>query len=266
VVAAGHSKWANIKHRKARVDAERMKAFAKFGRLIAAAAKVGGTDIGTNFRLADIVASARSANMPKTLIDNAIKRGGDPSSGSSEELWYEGTGPSGAAVMVQCFSDSKNRTRDSVRSAFTKNGGTLGGSGSVAFAFDTRGEVVIAANQEIDEDSLLADALDAGADDVEWGESLDLVSAEGEDPKIIPTATVLVTPTALLTVESAMKDAKWRVLSAEVVRRPNATVALTGEDAAAFQGLIEAIEGADDVEAVFHNAELPPDEDDNERA
>ena len=246
---AGHSKWANIKHRKARADSARMKAFSKTSRLITAAAKVGGTDLEANPRLADIVAAARAINMPKALIDGAIKRGGDPDSAATEELWYEGTGQKGFAIVAQCFSDNKNRTRDLVRSAFTKHGGAF--KSGVSFMFEERGEVTVVADPA-KEDALLSTALEAGAEDVEWTETMDMRTDEVVDAAVVITATDGVSA-----MEDALKAAGWYVVASGPVRRPTSTVELPEEDVEPARALLAAIEEVDGVEAVFHNVDLP---------
>jgi len=255
-VLAGHSKWANIKHKKARADETRMKAFSKTSRLLTAATKVGGPLLEDNPRLADIVASARAINMPKALIDGAIKRGSDPDTDSIEELWYEGTGPEGCAIVVQCFSDNKNRTRDLVRSAFTKQEGSFGAT--VGFLFEARGEVVVVAEPE-QEDEVLAVGMDAGADDVEWGTAMD-VRVDEE----VSAATVIVDPADAAAAEEAFCRAGWHVLSAGTGRHPSAMVEIPEDKRSAAMALLGAIEEVDGVENVFHNCDFGDEDEDGD--
>lgn len=247
---AGHSKWANTKHRKARVDGARMKAFSRFVRLITAAAKSNDSSLD------DLMASARAVNMPKAAIEKAVARGRDPSVGAVEELIYEGTGPEGAALMIQCFSDNKNRTRDLVRAVFNKNEATFGTS--VAFMFDTRGEVVVVANPD-DEERLMEACLDAGADDIEWGETIDVRTDD-----TVTAATVLCEPLGLAAVEAALKST-WHIVSAAVARRPTSTVELSENASSIVSHILEGLDAVEGVENVFHNC-IMSDEQIEERA
>src|SRR5690554_5215494 len=163
---AGHSKWANIKHRKGKQDAARGKIFTKFGKALAVAAKEGGSDPENNAKLRDIIAKAKSQNMPNDNIERAIKKGAGELGGNNyEEIIYEGYGPGGVAVIVEALTDNKNRTAGDVRYIFDKNGGNLGTTGCVAFLFERKGQIMIEKNDDIDEEELMMTALEAGAED-----------------------------------------------------------------------------------------------------
>ncbi len=236
---SGHSKWANIKHKKAAQDAKRGKAFTRLIKEISVAAKMGGGDAGSNPRLRLAIDKAQEQNMPKDNIERAIKRGtGDLEGVSYEEIRYEGYGIGGAAVMVDCLTDNRARTVADVRHAFTKHGGNLGTDGSVAFLFKHCGQFVFAPG--IDEDKLMEAALEAGAEDVLTNDdgSLEVISA----------------PTEFLAVRKALEQAGFKSELAEVTMKPVNETAMPGDDGAKMQRLLDALEGLDDVQDVYTTA------------
>ena len=236
---AGHSKWANIKHRKAAADAKRGKIFTRLIKEIAVAAKLGGTDTSGNPRLRLAVDKALDNNMPKDTIERAIKRGGGELDGASyEEVRYEGYGINGAAVMVECLTDNRTRTAGEIRHAFAKHGGNLGQDGSVAFLFRHCGQLVFAPGT--DEDALMEAALEAGAEDV-------LTNEDG-------SLEVITDPGSFLAVREALGQAGFGAELAEVTYKPSTEVDFTGEDAARMQKLLDAFEALDDVQEVYTNA------------
>ena len=235
---AGHSKWANIRFRKGVQDAKRGKVFTKLIREITIAARVGGGDVSHNPRLRLAIDRALAQNMPKDNIERAIKRGtGELEGAHYEEIQYEGYGPSGAAVLVACTTDNRNRTAGEVRHAFSKHGGNLGAEGSVAYLFEKRGVLVF---PDGDEDALLEAALDSGADDIA------IVEGEGIE--------VLTSPEKVFGVREGLVERGFTPSSAETVIRPLTDVALAGEDAERVMKLLEALEDLDDVQTVYTNA------------
>ncbi len=236
---AGHSKWANIQHRKGRQDAKRGKIFTRLIKEITVAARMGGGDPNMNPRLRLAVDKATEQNMPKDNIERAIKRGtGDLDGVNYEEMRYEGYGIGGAAVLVDCLSDNRTRTVADVRHAFTKFGGNLGTDGSVAFLFRHCGQLVFAPGTP--EDRLLECALEAGAEDVVTNDdgSLEVITAPPEFPA----------------VKASLEKAGLRAEVAEVTMKPVSETALAGEDAARMQKLLDALESLDDVQEVYTTA------------
>ncbi len=239
---AGHSKWANIQHRKKAQDAKRGKIFTKLIREITVAARIGGPDPEANPRLRLAVDRALSANMPKDTIERAIKRGAGAQEGEAyEEVRYEGYGPGGVAVMVDCMTDNRNRTVAEVRHAFTKMGGNLGTSGSVAYLFKEQG--VLGYPAGVDEDALMEAALEAGAEDV--------VGAEDGSMEVITA------PKEFIAVKEAMIAAGFDPEYAEVTMRPETTVELNADQAEKMLRLQDMLEDLDDVQRVYSNAEIP---------
>ena len=238
---AGHSKWANIKHKKAKQDQARGKLFTRLSKDITLAAKQGGGDPDTNFRLRLAVNAAKAANMPNDTIDKAIKRGTGALGGQNlEEVVYEGYGPGGVAILVNALTDNRNRTAGEVRFIFSKNGGNLGTDGCVAWTFDRQGVILAENPNGISEDDILMAALDAGATDVEIDEEVE----------------VLMEPDKLEAVEKALADIGLSVTDAEVVMQPQNTVDVDGDDQEKLEKLLDALEDNDDVQSVFHNANL----------
>jgi YebC/PmpR family DNA-binding regulatory protein len=236
---AGHSKWANIKHRKAAADAKKGKVFTRLIKEITVAAKLGGGDPGTNPRLRLAMDKAREANMAKDSVQNAIKRGSGQLDGVSyEEVRYEGYGVGGAAVMVSCLTDNRIRTVAEVRHAFTKNGGNLGSDGSVAFLFKHCGQFVYPPGA--DEERIMDAALAAGAEDV----------IKNDDGSI----EVICAPADFGAVKAGLEKAALKAELAELVMKPTNESALEGDDAARMRRLLEALEGLDDVQDVYTTA------------
>lgn len=236
---AGHSKWANIKHKKAATDAKRGKIFTRLIKEITVAAKLGGGDISCNPRLRLAVDKAYENNMPKDNVERAIKRGtGDLEGVNYEELRYEGYGPAGVAVMVDCLTDNKTRTVADVRHAFSKHGGNLGTDGSVAFLFKHCGQMLFAPGT--DEDKLMEAALEAGAEDV----------VTNDDGSI----EVVTDPYEFAAVKEALAKAGLQPELGEVTMKPASDNELTGDDAVKMQKLLDALESLDDVQEVYTTA------------
>ena len=241
---AGHSKWANIQHRKKAQDAKRGKAFTKLIREITVAARMGGGDAAANPRLRAAIDAALSANMPKDTIDRAVKRGAGGQEGQNlEEIRYEGYGPSGVAVMVDCMTDNRNRTVADVRHAFTKCGGNLGTDGSVAFLFSKVGQLSYPTGA--DEDQIMEAALESGAEDV-------VTNDDG-------SVDVLTKPEDFSSVKQAMVESGLKPEQAEVTMRAITNTLLGVEGAGKMVKLLDLLEDLDDVQKVYSNADIPDD-------
>ena len=233
---AGHSKWANIKHKKAATDAKRGKIFTRLIKEITVASKMGGGDASINPRLRLAMDKAFDANMPKDTVERAVKRGcGELENVNYEEIRYEGYGIAGAAVMVDCLTDNKVRTVADVRHAFSKFGGNMGTDGCVAFQFKHCGQLLFAPG--FDEDALMEAALEAGADDV-------LTHEDGSIEVITP-------PYALHTIKQALEVAGFKAEFGEVSMKPENEIELVGDDAIKMQKLLDALESLDDVQEVY---------------
>jgi YebC/PmpR family DNA-binding regulatory protein len=241
---AGHSKWANIKHRKGAQDAKRGKVFTKLIKEIITAARIGGGDIDANPRLRSAVIAAKAENMPKDNWERAIKKGtGELEGVNYEEATYEGYGPGGAAIYVDALTDNKNRAVSEIRHALTKHGGNMGENGCVAYMFDKKGYLVIE-KSAADEDTLMEVALDAGAEDVrEDGSNFEVISA-AEDFEA---------------VKAAVDSADIATIAAEVTMLPQTMTPVDGEAAQKLIKLIDALEDCDDVQKVYTNADIPDD-------
>ncbi len=237
---AGHSKWANIQHRKGKQDKIRAKVFSKLSKEITVAAKMGDPDPDKNPRLRLAVKEAKSNSVPKDVIERAIKKAIGGEAENYEEIRYEGYGPNGVAVIVEAMTDNRNRTASSVRSLFAKHGGNLGETGSVAFMFERKGEISYAADVG-DADTVMMAAIEAGAEDVES-------SDEGH--------VVWCGDTDLTEVSAALEESLGDSLSAKLVWRPATTTDLGLEDAQKLMKLIEALEDDDDVQTVTANFEI----------
>ena len=238
---SGHSKFANIKHKKEKNDAAKGKIFTILGREIAVAVKEGGPDPNNNFKLAQVIAKAKSNNMPNDTIERGIKKAaGDVGNVNYEYVTYEGYGPSGIAIIVDALTDNKNRTAANVRSAFTKGNGNIGTPGCVSFMFDKKGQIIIDKEEyEADADELMMTALDAGAEDF----------SEEED-----SYEILTDPDGLEEVKKALEDAGIPLASAEVTMIPQNYVDLTDETAIKnLQKTLDLLHDDDDVQAVYHN-------------
>ncbi len=235
---AGHSKWANIKFRKAAQDAKRGKVFTKLIKEITVSARIGGSDADANPRLRAAIDKALSSNMTRDTIERAVKRGAGELEGAEiEEIRYEGYGPGGVAVLVETATDNRNRTVSEVRHAFSKHGGNLGTDGSVAYLFSKIGSIVFSGDQ--DEEQIMEIALDAGADDIE------------SDDGVIEVVTP---PESFHQVERAFKEAGIEPDMAELIQRPSTESELIGDNAEKIINLIDALEDLDDVQDVFTNA------------
>lgn len=236
---AGHSKWANIQHRKGRQDAKRGKVFTKLIKEITVAAKMGGGDITSNPRLRLAIEKAKGQSLPKDNIDNAIKRGTGQLDGVSyEEIRYEGYGINGAAVMVDCLTDNKVRTVAEVRHAFAKNGGNMGTDGSVAFLFKHCGQMLFAPGT--DEAKLMDAAIEAGAEDV-------VTNDDGSIEVITP-------PNDFAQVKEVLEKSGFKPEFGDVTMKPENEVEFTGDDAVKMQKLLDALESLDDVQEVYTTA------------
>ncbi|PHV70681.1 YebC/PmpR family DNA-binding transcriptional regulator [Sporanaerobium hydrogeniformans] len=238
---SGHSKFANIKHKKAKNDAQKGKVFTKIGREIAVAVKEGGSDPSVNGKLRDIIAKAKSNNMPNDTIQRSIKKAaGEDGAVNYEYITYEGYGPNGVAVIVETLTDNKNRTAGNVRSAFTKGNGNMGTSGCVSFMFDKKGQIVIEREAtDKDEDELMMLAIEAGADDFE---------AEEEG------FTITTAPEAFGEVHAVLENAGIEMAEASVTMVPQTWTTLTSEaDIKAFNKMIDLLEDDDDVQEIYHN-------------
>ena len=238
---SGHSKFANIKHKKEKNDAAKGKIFTVIGREIAVAVKEGGPDPANNSKLRDIIAKAKANNMPNDTIDRGIKKAaGDANSVNYEQVTYEGYGPSGIAIIVEALTDNKNRTASNVRSAFTKGNGNMGNSGCVSYMFDKKGQIIIDKEEcEMDADDLMMIALDAGAEDF----------AEEED-----SFEILTDPDDFSVVREALEKEGIAMVSAEVTMIPQNYVTLTDENDIKFLNrTLDLLDDDDDVQAVYHN-------------
>lgn len=242
---SGHSKWANIKHKKTAEDAKRGKVFTKIIKEIIVAARIGGGDPGANPRLRGALLNARTNNVPKDNVERAIKKGtGELEGVQYEESSYEGYGPGGAAVLLESLSDNKNRTVADVRHVFNKYGGNLGENGCVAWMFQKRGWIAVA-KKDAQEDALMAAALDAGAEDVR---------EEDDDNYEIITA-----PEDFDAVKKALEDAGIPIGDAEVTMLPQSYVSLSGKEAEQMMKLMDALDDSDDVQKVYTNADIADD-------
>ena len=238
---AGHSKWANIKHKKAATDAKRGKIFTRLIKEITVSSRLGGPDASSNPRLRLAIDKARDQNMPKDTIDNAVKRGAGQLDGVAyEEIRYEGYGINGAAVIVDCMTDNRTRTAADVRHAFSKFGGNLGTDGSVAFLFKHCGQILFAPGTS--EDKVMDAAIEAGAEDV----------VTHDDRSI----EVVTGPYDMLPVKDALEKKGLKPEDAEVVMKPLNEVEMAGDDAQRMQKLIDALESLDDVQEVYTSAVL----------
>ena len=241
---SGHSKWHNIQAKKGKADAQRGAVFTKIGREIAIAVREGGANPESNGKLRDIIAKAKANNMPNDNIQRSIKKAsGELSNVVYEEITYEGYAPGGVAVIVDCISDNRNRTASDVRHCFAKYGGNLGTTGSVGFMFDERGVLVVEKEPGSDEDEMMMTALDAGAEDVNVEEDV---------------YEILTAPNDFSAVGEKLEQQGLTFLSAEVQKIPQNTVAVTDPDTILkIQKMLDLLEENDDVQNVFHNADLP---------
>ena len=246
---SGHSKWHNIQAKKGKADAKRGAIFTKIGREIAIAVRDGGANPESNGKLRDIIAKAKANNMPNDNIQRSIKKAsGELGDVTYETITYEGYAPGGVAVIADCITDNRNRTASDVRHCFAKNGGNLGTTGSVGFMFDEKGVLVVERTPGMDEDEMMMMALEAGAEDV---------NTEEADVFEIFTA-----PNDFSAVREALEQQGLTFLTAEIDKIPQNTVAVTDADTILkIQKLLDMLEENDDVQNVYHNADLPEEED-----
>ena len=243
---SGHSKWATTKHKKAVIDAKRGKLFAKLIKNIEVAARTGGGDPDGNPTLYDAIVKARKNSVPADNIDRALKRGSGAEAGGADwqTIMYEGYGPNGVAVLIECLTDNRNRAASEVRVAMTRNGGSMADPGSVQYLFTRKGVVLVPKSDDVDEDTVLGAVLDAGAEEVnDLGESFEVVSEAGD----------------LVAVRTALQSAGIDYESAEASFLPSVTVELNADSAPKVFRLIEALEDSDDVQNVWANFDVSDD-------
>ena len=247
---SGHSKWHNIQAKKGKADAQRGAVFTKIGREIAIAVREGGANPESNGKLRDIIAKAKANNMPNDNIQRSIKKAsGELSNVVYEEITYEGYAPGGVAIIVDTISDNRNRTASDIRHCFAKYGGNMGTTGSVGFMFDTRGVIVVEKQPGMDEDEMMMMALEAGAEDVKDEEDV---------------FEILTDPNEFSKVREALEKQGLTFLSAEVQKIPQNTVAVDDpETIEKIQKMLDLLEESDDVQNVYHNAELPEEEEED---
>ncbi|MBQ6506093.1 MAG: YebC/PmpR family DNA-binding transcriptional regulator [Clostridia bacterium] len=247
---SGHSKWHNIQAKKGKADAQRGAIFTKIGREIAIAVREGGANPESNGKLRDVIAKAKANNMPNDNIQRSIKKAsGELSNVVYEEITYEGYAPGGVAIIVDTISDNRNRTASDIRHCFAKYGGNMGTTGSVGFMFDTRGVLVVERTPGMDEDELMMMALDAGAEDVRPDEDV---------------VEILTDPNEFSKVREALEQQGLTFLSAEIQKLPQNTVEVTDpETIEKIQKMLDLLEESDDVQNVYHNADLPEEEDED---
>lgn len=238
---AGHSKWNNIKRKKEKEDARKGKVFTKLARQITLAAREGGGDPGSNFRLRLAIDSARAMNMPNDNIDRAIKRGtGELEGADYEEFVYEGYGPGGVAVFLEVMTDNRNRTASDVRHLFSRHGGNLGESGCVAWMFETKGQLQVD-GAGVDEEELMLVALEAGAEDIE---------------RLDDQFELTTSPDTMRSVQTAIAEAGYNVVEAGIGRVPTTMIEVNQSEAERLLTLLEALEDHDDIQEVFTNADI----------
>lgn len=239
---SGHSKWSTIKHKKGAADAKRSKIFSKLSKEITVAAKIGGADVDSNPRLRLAVQNAKGQNMSKDVIERAINKA-DKDASNFEEVTFEGYGPGGIGIYVECLTDNNNRTVASVRSAFSKHGGNLGTNGSLSFLFDRKGIFVINNTQNLDLEEFELEVIDAGAEELEEDNNLIIITTALED---------------FGSVSKKLDELEVESESQELQRIPNNTTKLELEEALKVMRLIEKLEDDDDVQNVYHNLEITP--------
>ncbi|MEL6111998.1 MAG: YebC/PmpR family DNA-binding transcriptional regulator [Pseudomonadota bacterium] len=237
---AGHSKWANIQHRKGRQDAKRSKLFSKLSKEITVAAKMGAPDPEFNPRLRLAIQAAKAQSMPKDNIDRAVKKSTAADAAILEEIRYEGFGPGGIGIIVETLTDNRNRAASEVRSTFSKRGGNLGETGSVSFMFDQMGAIEYPAEVD-DEEALLDAAIEAGADDVESSEELHIIYCAADE---------------LSDVANKLEEAYGTAQSAQLIWRPQNQIAVEGDKAESIMNLMEALDDLDDVQNVYANFDI----------
>jgi len=239
---SGHSKWANIKHRKEKSDSKRGKVFTKIGRELAVVVRQGGPDPESNSKLRDVIAKAKAGNMPNDSILRSIKKAsGDADGANYEEVVYEGYGPGGVAIIVEAMTENRNRTAGEVRHLFDKNGGNMGATGCVSFLFNRKGIMIVLKDSHSNADDVMLEALEAGAEDVEELDDAYEITSSPED---------------FSSVREALEKGGYAFESADVEMIPTTTVVLTDENqVTSLEKLIDGLEDCDDVQNVFHNCE-----------
>ncbi|MBE6661120.1 MAG: YebC/PmpR family DNA-binding transcriptional regulator [Ruminococcaceae bacterium] len=239
---SGHSKWANIKHKKEKTDAQKAKIFTKIGKEITVAVKMGGGDPNSNSKLRDLISKAKSNNVPNDNIERCIKKAMGAQDVNYEEIVYEGYGPAGVAVIVETTTDNRNRTAGEVRHYFDKFGGNMGQTGCVSYMFESKGLIIIEdEDEEIDEDALMETALEAGAEDFAGEDNVYEITTEVDD---------------VYAIKEALEAAGYKITSAEQTKLPNTYVELTSEDDIKHMNLLlEHLDDNDDVINVYHNWE-----------
>ncbi len=244
---SGHSKWATIKRQKGKTDAARGKVFTKIGREIAVAVKFGGPDPSTNSKLRDVIAKAKANNMPGDNITRSIKKAsGELGSINYETITYEGYGPGGTAVIVETLTDNKNRTASDVRHIFDRSGGSMGTNGCVSYLFSNKGIIIIEKKDGMDDDEVMMAALDAGAEDFNIEDG---------------SYEVLTDPNEFSSVREKLENAGYEFVSAEVSMIPSNYISLDEDNLKKVMRMLDSFEESDDVQNVYHNAELPEEED-----
>ena len=239
---SGHSKWNNIKHKKEKADAAKAKIFTKIGKEMAVAIKAGGPDPNNNSKLRDLIAKAKANNVPNENIQRTIKKFSDNSDINFEEIVYEGYGPSGVAIIVETSTDNRNRTAGNVRAAFSKYGGNLGQNGCVGYLFEEKGVITIMdEDSEIDEDKMMEDALESGAEDIKCD--------EGE-------YTIYTATDDLDAVRDAIITLGYKISTADLAKVPSTYVELSDEDAENMEKMLDKFNEDDDVNAVYHNWDI----------
>ncbi len=237
---SGHSKFSNIKHKKEKADAQKGKAFTKLGRELAVAIKEGGPDPASNGKLRDVIAKCKANNMPNDTIQRSIKKAAGEDSGIVyESITYEGYGPAGIAVIVEALTDNKNRTAANVRHAFSKNGGNMGTTGCVSYMFDKKGQIIVEKSDDIDEDELMMQVLDFGAEDF---------NAEEEE-----VYEILTSPEDFSSVREQMEAAGIPILSADISMIPQNWSEADDDTAAMMEKMLDQLDEDDDVQNVWHN-------------
>ena len=244
---SGHSKWHNIQMKKGKTDAARGKIFTKIGREIAIAVRAGGPDPALNSKLRDIISKAKYNNMPNDNINRSIKKAAGEGQGENyKEVTYEGYGPAGTAIIVECITDNLNRTASDVRHCFEKHGGSMGATGCVSWMFDRKGVLLIEA-EGLDEDEVMMDALEAGAADCALNDGVFEITTEPNDLDAVRTAL----------------EGKYTLVSAEVSMIPQNTTDPAGDDLERLQKILDMLDDLDDVSEVYHNANLPEEEEED---
>lgn len=240
---SGHSKWANIKRKKEATDSKRANIFSKLGKEITVAVKMGGSaDPNVNRKLKDVIAKAKSQNMPNDNINRCIqKAAGDSSSDNYEEMVYEGFGPCGTAVIVEALTDNKNRTAADLRSIFSKSGGNLGQTGSVGYMFDKKGYILIERTSDIDEDSLMLEVLDLGAED--------FISEE-------EYIEIITSPEDFSNIREEIENKNLTILESDIRQIANIKKELSDEESDKMQNFLDKLDDNDDVQSVWHNADI----------